>query len=661
MHHGRRIPFGIANRPPFNENNEVITVSGSYRIEAMSLNTLLYRECWRFTIPDFQRGFVWDASKVDEMFEDFRETSREFERSHHNDYLMGNIVLVKDGDENMSVIDGQQRLTTLTLLARGIVECILNPERADGVDLSSEESWLRTVVPYYRVDADPKDGDWVSLVRSVEHVSPRLVHSQDYGKTYLEIIQQGRARDRSSCEASDPSRKVQEVYEAILENLEDIIRGPGREKEGEAHDALAAERFRRFLYYFDESITLIVTTTSEIDKAFKLFEVLNDRGAQLNALDLIKNHLLSLVSNDPVHRNSMANDFKVIAKHVKPNNTKQFLKYFCVARKGRKISDGSFFRLVKDDVQDAQAALSFVEDLVKYAEYYANFKKRGGYKQFLNGEQNRDMHILYDVIRVMQFTPVFMRFHDSEIPAGFKRELAAALCRLGVATAGQDARFNKLETSSADMIRRYNEEVEKHADEPEVIEHARKKILEELDELTSEKLVTLEAYLRTARFSNNKATQILKIIELLAFPRSSGDTMQSGRYKPSLEHVLCQKSDPERLEGEGFVDVAQRKESIGLLGNFTLLEKQVNSRQRDVPFSEKRGVYANSRYFITRTLGQPFEEICDDKDYFRFPELKSKFDYSAFADGKEWTREAIDQRTVALAEALRMLLDPARR
>ena len=630
-------------------------MSASYQIKDMSLNQLFYRERWRFTIPDFQRGFVWDASKVDEMFLDFRESSGDFEHNNEYDYLMGNIVLVKDKEREMSVIDGQQRLTTLTLVARGIVECILNPERADGVDLSDEKGWLRTFVPYYRVDAAPKNGDWLALARSVEHISPRLVHFQEYGRTYQEIIQQGFVKD-----ASGQGEKVQEVYEAILANLEDIIRGPGREKEGEEHDALAAERFRSFLYYFDESITLIVTTTSEIDKAFKLFEVLNDRGTQLNALDLIKNHLLSLVSADTVHRTSMANDFQKITQRVDTASSKQFLKYFWVAREGRKVSDGSFFRLVKEEVQDAQTALDFVGDLLKYSEYYVNLTENGSYKKFLDGEESVDMHILYDVIKVRQFTPLFMRFHDSEVSIEFKKALAGALCRLGAATSCQEHRFNKFETSSAQMIRDYNEELEKGVGE-ESVKKARIELLEKLDELTRVELNTLEDYLRKARFNNNKATRVLKIIDLLAFGRSLGETIRRAEYKASLEHILCKKLEEDRLRDQGFEDAAQREDSIGLLGNLTLLEKKVNCRQQDVPFSEKRGGYANSGYYITRTLGQPFEEISDDKDYFRFPELKSKFDYSAFADGKEWTREAIEYRTIALAEALRMLLDPARR
>lgn len=77
----------------------------------------------QFIIPDFQRGFVWAKNEIDILFNDFREDTDNFtiDLNKLPGYLLGNIVFINDEqDMNLAsqfeVIDGQQRLTTLTLI-----------------------------------------------------------------------------------------------------------------------------------------------------------------------------------------------------------------------------------------------------------------------------------------------------------------------------------------------------------------------------------------------------------------------------------------------------------------------------------------------------------------------------------------------------------------
>jgi hypothetical protein len=63
------------------------------------------------TIPDFQRSYVWDNENLQKLIDDFEE----FLLRDKNEYYMGTILLYKDG-EKYEIIDGQQRITTLTIL-----------------------------------------------------------------------------------------------------------------------------------------------------------------------------------------------------------------------------------------------------------------------------------------------------------------------------------------------------------------------------------------------------------------------------------------------------------------------------------------------------------------------------------------------------------------
>ena len=83
-----------------------------------------------FKIPEFQRNFVWGQEQVDTLFNDFSEDTNGYttEIDDLSGYLLGNIVLIEGQDSNKEydVIDGQQRLTTLSLLFCALRKCLLN-------------------------------------------------------------------------------------------------------------------------------------------------------------------------------------------------------------------------------------------------------------------------------------------------------------------------------------------------------------------------------------------------------------------------------------------------------------------------------------------------------------------------------------------------------
>ena len=88
-----------------------------------SIEEILINTKERYFIPEFQRNFVWGRDEVKQLFYDFFEDADGFfkETSTLNGYLLGNIVLINNEESNYQiVIDGQQRLTTITLIARAL-------------------------------------------------------------------------------------------------------------------------------------------------------------------------------------------------------------------------------------------------------------------------------------------------------------------------------------------------------------------------------------------------------------------------------------------------------------------------------------------------------------------------------------------------------------
>lgn len=150
--------------------------------EMQPLSQILVRSSDQFIIPDFQRAFVWTDEEANNLINDFIADTDNFTVDIDSlpGYLLGNIVLIKNNTNNSAdVVDGQQRLTTLTLLFKAIFIALeeLQKEKAD------------TANKWYRVMADI-DKAFQFLDNDDKFKGLRILHnsSLNFGETYKAII-----------------------------------------------------------------------------------------------------------------------------------------------------------------------------------------------------------------------------------------------------------------------------------------------------------------------------------------------------------------------------------------------------------------------------------------------------------------------------------------
>jgi uncharacterized protein with ParB-like and HNH nuclease domain len=78
-----------------------------------------------FMIPEFQRDYAWDSSNIDELFDDISEA---LETS--TEHYIGTFILSKGGKDGLyKVVDGQQRLTTLTMMLHSMIDKLQDQKR----------------------------------------------------------------------------------------------------------------------------------------------------------------------------------------------------------------------------------------------------------------------------------------------------------------------------------------------------------------------------------------------------------------------------------------------------------------------------------------------------------------------------------------------------
>ncbi len=218
-----------------------------------------------YAIPRYQREYTWGKNQWESLFDDLLE----------NDpgYFLGSIICINQSTDTLSVqrlelVDGQQRLMTLSLLFASVYHALKSHE----ADLDEEQK--PELINLKRKLVLKKGNDQVRLIPQIQNQN-----SPDYHAVLSEI---GIIRE---CDAPPyaGNRKIFRAYHYFQDRLEQMPNGEGSHRLEAVFD---------FLDKVNRACLVKIEVASHAD-AYTLFESLNDRGVPLSAIDLIKNKLLA--------------------------------------------------------------------------------------------------------------------------------------------------------------------------------------------------------------------------------------------------------------------------------------------------------------------------------------------------------------------------------
>lgn len=221
----------------------------------------IFEGSYQFEIPDYQRPYAWTTEQATELFDDLYSAMQDARVSGaSSQYFLGSIVLIKnDRDPKSSVVDGQQRLSTLTMLFA--VLRTLMPDAADDI-----------------TDFLYKKGK-VSLGEKNEYRLSAREEDADFFRTNIQ----------------EPGGIAQLV--ASTEKLEDS-RLRYRENVGlllEKAKSLSPDELIALWQFLANDCSLVVISTPDLEAAYRIFSVLNNRGLDLAPIDIIKAQVLGLI------------------------------------------------------------------------------------------------------------------------------------------------------------------------------------------------------------------------------------------------------------------------------------------------------------------------------------------------------------------------------
>lgn len=219
-----------------------------------------------FRIPDYQRAYVWGKDEISELIDDVNYAS---EHNPDGQYFLGSMVLRKatrtaDGVsfEEYELLDGQQRLTTLMLMLACIRDRVTDDKLKGACRemLFQEENKWKKIPGRNRIVYDIRD------------------NVGNFIERYIKADNGSRSADLSGIAASKnlSLANMAAGMQIIHAGFDDSSRFP---TEGD---------FARFVGYLLNNALFIYVATEDLDDAFRLFTILNDRGIPLSNSDILK-------------------------------------------------------------------------------------------------------------------------------------------------------------------------------------------------------------------------------------------------------------------------------------------------------------------------------------------------------------------------------------
>lgn len=518
----------------------------------------------RYIIPRFQRDYSWESEHWEELWEDL-EQMRENKAQH----FMGYLVFQTQDGETFQVVDGQQRLITLSIVILAAIKK-LKELVAAGKEPDANEQRIKIYQDAYIGVSDP-----VTL-----RTEPKLVLNRHNDRHFRSLVRNTaiiRQRNLTST-----NRQLDRAFRFFDSRFQACQSG----------EAVAG-----ILEAIEYGLLFTIITVQDDLNAYTVFETLNARGLRLSTPDLLKNYLLSVLANEPAHSEGHFADFEEqwagLIEQLGDLEFTNFLRNHRGMRE-RLVNKRELFRVLKKDVNAPAEVFPYLDDVKKHAAVYAALQDHNDKFWSEEGGEYEDARQHLEVLNLFRIkTPL------SLMMAGYEK----------LPSPGD---FISLLKQLAVVSIRYNVICNRGAKEQEILYNEMTNKLMK-DDYTKWRNLTdsLQAvYPDDASFSASfvaKAMSSAGDSKKVLFLLRKIEQQLGGEEPPltlTLEPVLPASPDDawqERFGRNNYEDAINR------LGNIALLPRKQNQNLGQEDFAAKREVLGNSPYKINQHIAE-YEE-----------------------------------------------------
>jgi hypothetical protein len=511
-------------------------------------------------VPPYQRPYSWTDEQITDLLRDLSDAIRDKD----SEYFLGTIVLTKNNEGSHFVIDGQQRLATISIFIcaiRNYFHGVGDKERADGI----HQAYLAR-----------------KELRGLTETAHLRLIAADNGFYEKQILGQPvPAKSAQRKKVNPPSHtRLENALRLAMEHVEAIAKQTQQ----------PAQVLLDWVDYIREKAKVIVVEVNDEGAAYTIFEVLNDRGLDLSVSDLLKNFVFR-VADDKVDE---AQEYWTMmtavleASGAEEKDLRTFIRHVWASQHGL-TREKDLYGRIRTTITSKQRAVDLAKDLSDQAAVYAALDNPSDEFWKPYGATVRESIEALDLLKATQIRPlvltVLKHFDEKEV----KRALPMLVC--------WTVRFlivGKL--GSGPLENGYSERAKE-------VSAGTIKTAAGLQAASSGFLASdneFEQAFRTAGVSAHYLGRFyLRVLEHSVAHSSTGElVVNPSEEAVTLEHVMPVSREPHWRN----IPADQHRVYMKRVGNLTLLDKSLNEYAGNLPFSDKKKAFAKSKIALTKEI-----------------------------------------------------------
>tara|TARA_A100001388_G_scaffold206724_1_gene157378 strand:+ start:736 stop:2508 length:1773 start_codon:yes stop_codon:yes gene_type:complete len=567
------------------------------------IKAVLRTEGKSYEIPRYQRGYSWKNSQVSSFWNDLIE----------EEYgLFIGTILMNQGDklgQRVEIIDGQQRLLTITILFSSIRDAL---EKIGGGGAYRAVQAIQERYIEHEEGFDEEKEVKILVSKSIRNYFENLIVSYPRNEEDIEPT-------------TDEEKRVRATKKFFDSNIKKSLKSIDGDGDKIAWLKGLADRVGR--------LKVVAIDVSDQEDAYTVFESVNAKGAQLTLADILKSLIFRRVPETAEEDRAQRQWDKMIANLDGTGFTiSKFIRYYWLSKFGF-LTETKLYSAIKDKLE-REGTMTWEELLDELVSNSRNLRvlKDAEYDSFYDYNSTRQVTNALKGISLMNVSQVYvllMSMHrNMSMKKKWEREFKALedfSFNYHTVGKGQAVRVEKKYSEWAQQIENLNkiEDKEKRSGE---LEEILKRALSNLQELRDQyvpEVVFIPGFIQELDYSKARQRPLIAYVLKRIDDHYSGGTGEYviNPHKVNLEHVLPQKPEQWNL------DSSDVEEYVNEIGNLTILSKKLNSEAGNKPLKEKITILEKSEITITQSLVRSINE-----------------------EGVVWNEDSIHNRSMELAK-----------
>jgi hypothetical protein len=509
-------------------------------------------------VPPYQRSYAWTEEHVNDLLKDIHGALQD----DATEYFLGSIVLMHHDDETLEVVDGQQRLATVSIIISSIRNHLLDTGETQRAN-SIEQKYLQ------KID-----------LRTLEAKPQLRLNLSDHEFYQEEILTKKKIEKTISKNSRESHKRIQnasKISAEFIKKITGLTQNP-------VHDLLD------WLEFLENKARVIRVQVPDDHHAWIIFETLNDRGLALSISDLLKNYLFGL-AGDRLNE-AQSNWLEMLGTLESVGDEElvlMFLRQVWSSYHGL-TRERQLFNQVKIRITSKKTALTFSRELAENAKIYAALLSPQHEFWQPYGDAARSSIDTLLSLGLKQPRSLLLAVLAKFKPAEVKRVLAYIVaCSVRFTIVGQlgSSTLENLYAESAKKVRA-----------GEISTPKELKLL--LDKDVPNDIQFEEAFSQARVTSAVHARYYLRALELTNSNESEPELVpNTNRDVVTLEHILPQKANISNWP-DFSPDLIQAY--FNRIGNLTLLKQKSNSNAGNTSFLKKIDTFKTSSFALTKQL-----------------------------------------------------------